>query len=311
MVSFSSFEDLKKLWPKAMYILYGPEDHPLKIHIGRTEGKVLCSFCVLNLVFDRDYEGTEVIKVDPVNPATCEGVRFTLLEHKFEEEFLRLCWDLVEYTKDSSAPEKDFKRRYKSWKKLFKRASKDIINREVQRGLAGELLFLQEAASHLGYAAAVDAWIGPDDGYQDFVFENTWAEIKTIAHNARFVNISSLEQLSPKNEGYLAVIRTKDVSEGGISLISLADDICNELRSSPSALDLFETKLTKVGFNREHAEEYEKNRFEILRRDYYSVADDFPRICVGDISPAIDSVNYRILLNAIDGFRIGEIAWKI
>ncbi len=310
MVTFSSFEDLKKLWPEAMYILYGPENHPLKIHIGRTEGEVRCSFCVLNLIFDPGYEGTEVIQIDPVNRTTGAGLRFTLLDHKFEEEFLRLCWDLVEYTKDSPAPQRDFKRRYKSWKKLFKSSSKNIINREVQRGLAGELLFLQEAASCIGYAAAVDGWIGPDDGFQDFVFEHLWAEVKSVAHNARFVNISSLEQLSPKNEGYLAVVRTKDVSEGGISLISLADDICNELRSSPSALDLFETKLTKVGFNREHAEEYDKNRFEILSCDYYSVSDDFPRICIGDISPAIDSVNYRILLNAIDGFRIGEIAWK-
>lgn len=53
---------------------------------------------------------------------------------------------------------------------------------------------------------SLQAWMGPKMADQDFVFPDTWYEVKATTSDAEQVRISSIEQLDCAVEGTLAIL---------------------------------------------------------------------------------------------------------
>jgi hypothetical protein len=72
--------------------------------------------------------------------------------------------------------------------------SNGLLTREQQRGLIGELWFLDRIAiPKLGPRAAIEAWHGQEGSPKDFWFDKGCLEVKTSGAGAEKIEISSIE----------------------------------------------------------------------------------------------------------------------
>lgn len=71
-------------------------------------------------------------------------LEFQLRREEYEEEFLRLCWDMIESSKGTANPLQAFILKYMSWQRLLQREGKMTLSFSAQKGLLGELLYLYE-----------------------------------------------------------------------------------------------------------------------------------------------------------------------
>ena len=141
-----------------------------------------------------------------------------------------------------------------SYKNYFS-GVKNSLGELEQQGLFGELLFLKEELEK-GNDNALDCWEGIYKNKHDFVFSNKSIEIKTTRNQSRLdIHISNENQLdnSHVNELNLIVYRLERVSVG-----KTVYDLFNEILPliSPNKVNLFKSKLIKVGMNLDDTENY-------------------------------------------------------
>ena len=84
----------------------------------------------------------------------------------------------------------------KRWKDLVKEVR---TLKELEKGLLGELWFLDNLIDHLGPSIIRD-WRGSEGDRHDFRIQNNEFEIKTTSSDERIHYISSISQLEPSNE---------------------------------------------------------------------------------------------------------------
>ena len=116
-----------------------------------------------------------------------------------------MCWDIVAASENSSDPVRVLISRYLSWQKMMNSVGKGTMSFRLQKGLLGELLYFEKVLQSAGISYAINSWTGPDGSDQDFIFDSSWAEIKTVALAAETVHISSIEQLTQSSNGLLIV----------------------------------------------------------------------------------------------------------
>lgn len=279
--------------------------HPLNLQIGYYSSAYK-SFIVMDTGIVPDIPSTFAVRV--VNTQLLNGswiLEFQLVHHSFEEEFLRLCWDMIEATEKSIIPLKDMISRYLSWQKFLQYSINGIMSFQKQKGLLGELIFLRECIENIGYESAVFSWSGPDGSDQDFLFENSWAEIKSVALASEKVSISSLQQLEQEVDGILVVniLEKSTPGEGRISLPDLVDELRNGMAENPNVLDRFEMKLFKYGYRDDDTSEYKKNYFRFIEQRVYSVDEKFPKLIRSNVVSEIVSCKYEISLSSIEKYR--------
>lgn len=286
------------------YLSLGLE-HPLNLQIGYSLSRYK-SFIVMETGELSNIPSSFAIKAE--NTQLRNGtwiLAFQLVHIAFEEEFLRLCWDMIEATANSAAPQRDLIARYLSWQKLLQYSSKELISFQRQKGLLGELMYLSDCLRQMPADRVVDAWTGPDGSDQDFVFESAWAEVKAVALSAGTVKISSMQQLEQEIPGYLVVytLEKSTEGEGRITLPAIAEEIKTSLHDNPVALDRFEMKLFKYGYRSQDVGEYNKNYFRFIEKREYLVNDSFPRLHRENVAKAITACTYEISLSAIEPYR--------
>lgn len=75
------------------------------------------------------------------------------------------------------------------------------------------MIFLRDVLiPQYGKETSLQAWMGPRMADQDFVFLDTWYEVKATTSDAEQVRISSIEQLDCAAEGTLAVLALDQTS---------------------------------------------------------------------------------------------------
>lgn len=279
--------------------------HPLNLQIGYYSSEYK-SIIVMDTGIVTDIPSSFAVRA--VNTELANGswiLEFQLVHHYFEEEFLRLCWDMIEATEKFDEPLKDMISRYLSWQKFLQYTTKDIMSFQKQKGLLGELIFLKECIEKIGCESAISSWNGPDGSDQDFLFENSWAEVKSIALATEKVRISSLQQLEQEVDGILVInILEKSVQGGGrISLPDIVDELRNIMIENSKVLDRFEMKLFKCGYRDDDISEYRKNYFRFVEQRCYTVDENFPRIVSSNVAPEIVSCKYEISLSSIEKYR--------
>src|SRR3546814_6849352 len=110
-------------------------------------------------------------------------------------------------------------------------------------------------ARRLTSAATVDAWTGDDKLQQDFIFDNTAVEVKSLLGRDRnTVRISSEDQLATILDDLFLVTHKLSAAvdnSGGLSLNALVEVIERELADG-DALEQFSQKLAR---SEEHTSE--------------------------------------------------------
>ena len=282
------------------------DDNSLSFHIGYQGDNQKC-FMVLNSGKIDKLISSKAIRVDCV-PLEIGGyaLKFLLLQSSLDELFVKLCWDLIEASRDDPQPVAKIVSQYRSWMRLLQQAGSGIMDLSKQKGLLGELLFLSSAIDKYGSKEALQAWTGPEGSDQDFVFVDHWAEVKSVSIAADLVSISSMQQLDRTDEGELVVFFMDKTSSHGAKTISLTEGIesINNRLQSNTEKDAFSCKLARYGYFEKDAALYSETRYSFAEMRRYTVSPNFPRITRDNCPTGITKVEYCIDLAVIDTHRI-------
>jgi len=233
---------------------------------------------------------------------------FRLIDPENEEVFIKLCCDIIESSRDEKDNVVEFiVGRYLKWQRLLEFRPLDILSSARQKGLIGELLYLQKLIPVLGAEGSVLSWSGPEWSDHDFVYDNTWAEIKTVHFSASQVTISSLEQLdNPANISLLVVYfieKTTQNDESGLTLTEIVNQTRKLIGHTNKSIFDFERKLCEYGYSGDKTE-YNVQKYLIGNTKTYEISNSFPKLLRSSIHPAIISAKYTLSFAAVEDFQI-------
>ena len=187
----------------------------------------------------------------------------------------------------------------------FLAASNVGLGPEAQRGLFGELHFLNFQLLPKCGSLAVTAWKGPDGAHQDFQFPGVWVEVKTtLAKQPQSVRITSERQLDNTHGPslFLHVLMLEIQEGGGLSLPVMVGKVRDALNSSLTALEIFEDSLLAAGYLDIHASRYLGIGYAIRKEEHFHVLEGFPRLIESDLPAGLGDTSYHLSLAACSAF---------
>jgi len=244
----------------------------------------------------------------------CQHLVLTLEQEVDRDLFFGLCeallGSLLPVTDSAVALDVSFSH-IKRWKAFLAGKQGGILSIEQIKGLFAELHFLR--GLYLRYKLtqlqAVEAWYGPDGGHQDFIFNDTAVEIKSLSgKNRNSVQISSENQLESIQEKLFLVIyhlsehKEHKEHQEPLSLNELVKLIWSELTDAES-IERFGEKLTAAGYMPLH--EYDQPGLIISTEQAYRVDRGFPRLTRSTLPAGIMYVSYEIALENLRDFSCG------
>ena len=308
-----SIRDMQDKWNSlsvhAGGFLLVSDDHPLSFHIGY-DADYQKTFVVLNTDKIADVPSSKAVKVRSVEQQNGKyALQFILLYSSLDELFAKLCWDLMDASKESDNPVSALVSQYKKWQRLLQRVQGDLLPKNIQKGLIGELLMLEELIQSDGYSFAVNCWVGPEGSDQDFDLNRAWIEVKTTTIAGTTITISSLQQLDRTDKGYLAVYHIDPTTAYGDATISLNEMISriDMLITDENTKNIFSCKLARLGYQLKDAEKYSEFRFKVKEKELFEVDESFPRLCKSTVPIGVTEVKYDISLPAIMSYKRMEI----
>lgn len=224
------------------------------------------------------------------------------------EMFSMMATDIVLTLEGFSSKTEDrifslFLARIRAWQNFMQNGESGLLGFQSEIGLYGELLTL-EAIIHNGMSSdlAVESWIGPCDGIQDFMIGNGAIEVKTTTSAGTFPAwISSLEQLDDSHLTplYLAAHRICQIDNGS-TLPDKIEEIRNSLTlSNPEVLPVFDLKLLQAGYINCLAGRYSR-KYELVETRIYLVNEAVPRLIHATVPSGILRAKYEIDIESIN-----------
>ena len=194
------------------------------------------------------------------------------------------------------------------WGKLFSRIKGELLSKERQRGLYGELTFLNTLLGRSSdFVKTIASWTGTDGSNQDFSNVLSAVEVKSSKATKPSVNIASELQLdwTKLDSLFLCVFHVDEISNGVDTLKKLIEEIKQKIFHLPNVLKLFEEKLDRVGIPEGEEKLYDDFGFIIRSKRAYKVENGFPAL-TRDIlnNDAIHNVKYQIDLTACESFEV-------
>jgi hypothetical protein len=195
--------------------------------------------------------------------------------------------------------------RVRAWQEFMRKTPRGL-SPEAEIGLAGELTFLGillDAGVPAG--TAVESWLGPTGGIQDFEIGTGAVEVKSTLSTIGFpAKIGSLEQLddSFRSPLFLAGVRFVQ-GAGGCTLGEIADSLAGRLSMDSGGTADFLDRLVAAGFPPAHFDRYTR-RFSLASLRLLEVADGFPRFVLGGVAEAIRKVSYELDLDRVVGDKL-------
>ena len=280
-------------------------EHPLEWHIGYLSIKQKA----LLLISDVEIDVIDSSKSISVRRARRESdnrwtLTFELLRDEQQDVFIILCNDIIEYSRTAINPVDALElviSRYKKWSRLLEHQRNGLMDEAARKGLIGELLLLNQLLAN-GYTplVAVQGWIGADGADQDFIYADSWHEVKSIGVSATSVSISSLEQLDNEDDGELVVMRIdKSAPErrGAFSLNEIVLTVKDSLQDNADAIDVFQNKLSAYGYI--DLPEYSMQKYYYSGCQKYHVNATFPKLVRVNVPQQVNSVKYDLNLPAL------------
>ncbi|MGB6008816.1 PD-(D/E)XK motif protein [Castellaniella sp.] len=193
------------------------------------------------------------------------------------------------------------------WQRLLALGPDGLLSSQQRLGLAGELTILTKAITHLGPGLAIDAWRGPLDAPQDFVFPTFLVEVKSITLGGTEVIISSSEQLDIKPSALsLAVcefiIRPATKDSGTLS--SMVSQIREKVMNEPEAAGKFEILIREAGFI--DRDEYTREEYNLTQIQWYTITENFPCLRRSELPSAITKAKYSLEISQLSPFKVAE-----
>lgn len=234
----------------------------------------------------------------------------TCKEHGSIELFMAMACDVagVLDTESSSVdprPLRVFLGRVSAWQE-FMRKGAQALSPEAEIGLIGELTLLTLVIkSGVPSALAIEAWVGPLDGIQDFEIGTGAIEVKATLSPVGFpARIGSLEQLddSVRQPLFLAGVRLRQIS-GGKSLPDFVTDLRQSIIGNAEAERLLSERLIAAGFFSQHADRYPR-RFEVSSARVVEVTEGFPKLTLSCVPQGVSKAMYEIDLDKVPSVSI-------
>lgn len=303
--------------PGARNVRLADKNHPLNFRIGRDfRGRYLFQLdsahvptpgCALPKLSGMDCEWDELGN---------DRIRFCLVLHHKENlsNFSLMCTGLMLATESIAGTQsaKGMLRTIEElhrWEEMLRRRRDNLLSRNEQIGLLGELLFFRDQLEpRLGVLSALHSWNGPNGHEQDFVVGGTIFEVKTQVVTAdRKIRVSSEDQLDPVqgrilicNQG-VAPLPSADPSAR--TLNSLVAEVRTRAASAGShAEELFEIAMLRAGYEPRH--EYGEEGWILIDRAFYEISGDFPRIERADLRKGVEMVKYSIRVSDCQDYAV-------
>jgi hypothetical protein len=195
-----------------------------------------------------------------------------------------------------------FLARIRAWQEFMRRGTEARLSPEAEVGLYGELLFLRSIlTAGTSQSVAVESWVGPFNGTQDFALGHGAVEVKTtIAADGFSAEIGSLEQLddAQKQPLFLAAERIR-LDESGLTLSSLIEHTRALLIADSGSLSSFNIKLLHAGFLDAAAEHY-KRAFSPVSERLFLVDPAFPKLTRALVRPEIRQARYELDVDRVN-----------
>lgn len=231
------------------------------------------------------------------------------------ELFTAMACDVVGVLDDSAAAGagdakmlRAFIGRVGAWQEFMRKGSQ-VLSPEAEIGLVGELTLLRTIIdAGVPLAVAVESWVGPLDGVQDFELGTGALEVKATLSAAGFpAKIGSLEQLddSTRQPLFVAGARLRQTEEGR-SLPDLVAAMREAAKQDAEAIGLLGERLLAAGYLDAHAERYTR-RFTLAATRLIEVKEDFPRLTPGRVPAGISRAAYEIDLDKAAGDNLDAV----
>lgn len=189
----------------------------------------------------------------------------------------------------------------------FMRKGTQALSPEAEIGLIGELTLLRAIIdAGLPSTLAIESWVGPLDGIQDFKLGTGALEVKATLSAAGFpAKIGSLEQLDDSTHQplFMAGARLRQ-TDSGQNLPEIVEAMRLSIRGDAESERLLTERLLSAGYFDSHADRYPR-RFEQVGTRVVEVANDFPRLTSGKVPAGIMRAMYEIDLDKAPGENIG------
>lgn len=196
--------------------------------------------------------------------------------------------------------------RIRAWQE-FMRKDIQTLSPEEEVGLVGELTMLQAIIeAGVPSAVAIEAWVGPFDGIQDFIIGSGAIEVKaTLSLEGFPAKIGSLEQLdnSTLQPLFVSGARLRQIANGQ-SLPEFVEAIEQIIHGDMEAESLLSERLLAAGYFDVHADRYTR-RFALSGLRILEVDEDFPRLTSGNVPVGVRRAMYEIDIDKLAGENIG------
>ncbi|WP_265706373.1 PD-(D/E)XK motif protein [Verminephrobacter aporrectodeae] len=227
--------------------------------------------------------------------------------------FATMVCDVVGVLDDAAAAGADeaklvrvFIGRVGAWQE-FMRKGAQALGPEDEIGLIGEITLLRSIiGAGVPAALAIESWVGPLDGIQDFELGTGALEVKATLSAAGFpAKIGSLGQLDDSTRQPLFVVGVRLRQTGsGKNLPEIVEAMRLAIKGDAEAHRLLAERLLAAGYIDVHADRYPR-RFEQAGMRVVEVTNDFPRLTSGKVPAGIMRAMYEIDLDKASGENVG------
>lgn len=221
------------------------------------------------------------------------------------ELFLILCNDLINVMKESedNIISKLIKR-LERWQKLLQRAALQIMSKEEQMGLFGELIVLRDYLLPVyDCQSVINGWVGSLGDQQDFLLESLAVEVKsTRLTSGSNIWISSKEQLNSEKQPLYLLACALNEATSGETIEDLVQSILNHIEMK-DLKEEFMSKVEQYGYFSEIPVQ-SLSVFKVEQLKAYEVREGFPKIASDQVSPLIRKIKYNIDLSGCSEFEV-------
>jgi len=257
-----------------------------------------------------DGQGFSVERADPHG----DGKVWLALTRKGSgntELFTAMACDVVgvldaEAASDEERLLKIFLGRVRAWQEFMRKGAQGL-EPEAEIGLIGELSFLAcMVEAGIPASLAVESWVGPLDGIQDFEVGTGAVEVKATVSSGGFpAKIGSLEQLddSIRQPLFIAGVRLSQ-TESGQHLPEFVSHVRQLLIGGTGAEQLFSDRLLAAGYFDVHVDRYPR-RFSLAEMKIIEVRDGFPRLTHSTVPMGVRRAKYEIDIDKVLGESLG------
>jgi len=238
-----------------------------------------------------------------------------LLNKQFIDLYNDLTLSLYNHIKGINNPETyttGFIHTFNKWRNFFNDNDNNELSEAELKGIFGELIILNwylENKDDIETDAILDAWQGPYNSSQDFIFSDFNLEVKTKNEEEPNVRISNEFQLEPEigKKLEIAIVNVRKINEG-TSLEGLITSIKNKIIEAGGDLSIFFKALLKAGVAGKNVDKYINYKWLAQNVSFYNCNDDlFPKIISSGIATGVSRVKYNLNVSVLAPFLIKKI----